>query len=99
MEHVRRDVNRLALHLVGPTSVVPYASKNSTNITTSHADGLAVVEGFDSGKEVRVLLNQLCELKQVDTPLLGRGVAPCGLEGLAGGCYGDIDILLCALSN
>jgi hypothetical protein len=97
VEHVRGNINCLALDLVCPTAVVPYAANNGTDVAAGHANGLAVVERFDSCEEFLVLLGDLGELEQVNASLLWGGVVPCGLESLPGGGYGDIDILLSGL--
>lgn len=72
VEHVRVNIVGLALDLVCPTTIVPYAANDGTNIATSHVDRLAVVERLDSGQKVCVLLEQVGELQQQATPL-GRG--------------------------
>lgn len=97
MEHVGGDVNGLALDLVGPTSVVPQAADDGTDVTLGHGDGLSVVERLDGGEELSVLLCEVGELQQVDGALAGGGLSPDTLEGLAGGGDGDIDILLGSL--
>jgi hypothetical protein len=94
VEHVRVDINRLALDLVGPAAVVPDAADDSTDVAAGHGDGLAIVERLDGRQEVGVLLAQLGQLRQQNAALLGRGAAPRALEGLAGGGHGDVDILL-----
>lgn len=98
MEHVRSNVNGLALHLVRPSAVVPYAADNGTDVAPGHADGLAVVKRLDSSQKLLLLLGEVCELEQVGASLLWGSLVPCGLEGLPGGGYGDIDILLGGLT-
>lgn len=99
MKHVRGNINRLALDLVCPAAIIPYAADNGTDVAAGHADGLSIVERLDRGEQVTVLLGDLGELEQVDASLLWGGVVPCSLEGLPGGGYGNIDILLVALGN
>lgn len=93
VEGVGGDIDGLALNLVGPTTVVADGANNGANITTSHGDGLAIVERLNGGEEVEVLLDQVGELEEVDTTLLGSGLAPDTIERLAGGGDGKIDIL------
>jgi hypothetical protein len=94
VEHVGVNINRLALDLVCPTAVISYAADDGINVTTGHADGLAVVERLYSCEKLLVLVEEVCELEQVDAALLWGGCAPCGLEGLPGSGDGDVDILL-----
>lgn len=94
MEHVRADVERLALDLVRPTSIVPYAADNSGDVSLCHRDGLAVIQRLDRSQQVSVLLEEVGQLQQVQTPLLGRGVPPCALKGLPGGGDRNIDVFL-----
>lgn len=99
MQHVRGDIDSLALNLVGPPSVVPYAADDGANIAPRHGDGLAIVEGLNGGQELRVLLCELGELDQKNAALLGGGLAPGGLEGLPGGGDSKINILLVTLAH
>lgn len=88
MQHVRGNVDGLALDLVGPTTVVAQAADNSANITLGHGNGLAVIEGLDSGEEIGVLLGELSKLDEQGATGLGGGLLPLALKGLAGGGYG-----------
>ena len=94
MEHVRVDVDRLALDLVGPAAVVPDAADHGTDVAAGHGDGLAIVERLGGSQEVVVLLAELGQLQQVDAALLGGDAAPLALKGLPRGGHGDVDILL-----
>lgn len=76
VEHVGVNIVGLALNLVCPTSIVPYAANDGTDITTGHIDGLAVVERLDSGKQVCVLLEQIGKLQQQARPLGGGSLLP-----------------------
>lgn len=99
VEHVRSDIEGLALDLVCPTSVVPDATDDGTDVTPGHADGLAIVEGLDGGQQVEVLLGEVGELEQQDAALVRGGLAPRSLEGLAGGGDGEVDVLLGSLAH
>lgn len=94
MEHVWANIKGLALHLVCPTSVVPYAADNGGDVSLCHRDGLAVVQRLDRGQQVSVLLEEVGQLQQVQAPLLGRRLAPYALEGLPGGGDCNINIFL-----
>lgn len=94
MEHVWANVQGLALDLVCPTSVVPYAADDSGDVSLCHRDGLAVVQRLDRSKQIGVLLEEVGQLQQVQTPLLGGRVPPCALEGLPGGGDRNVDIFL-----
>lgn len=92
MEHVWRNINRLALNLVGPAAIVPNATNNGANISTSHGDGLAIVKGLDGSKELKVLLDQVGKLKQQVSTLLRGNLAPRALEGIASSLDGNVDV-------
>lgn len=94
VEGVGGNIDGLALDLIGPTAVVADGANNGANIATGHGDGLAIVERLNSGEEIEVLLDQVGELEEVDTTLLGSDLAPDTLESLAGSGDGNIDILL-----
>lgn len=94
MEHVWADVEGLSLNLVCPTSIVPYAADDGGNISLRHRDGLAIVQRLDRGKQVSVLLEEVGQLQQVQTPLLGCGVPPYALKSLSGGSDRNVDIFL-----
>lgn len=99
MEHVWVDVDGLALDLVCPSTVVPYAADSGTNVSLRQCDGLSVVQGLNGSKELGVLLHKVCQLQEQETPLLRRCRPPAALKGLPGRGDGDIDIFLCALTD
>lgn len=99
VEHVGGNVDGLALNLVGPATVVTDAGGNGADIALGHGDGLAVVKGLDGGEQVEVLLDKVGELEKQAAALRGSDLAPCGLESLAGGGDGEIDILLGGLTD
>lgn len=99
MEGLGVNIDGLALDLVGPAAIVPQASDNGINITTSHGDGLAVVERLDSYEEIPVLFDKSGEVEKKDAALLRGGCAPLALEHLAGSGDGNINILLSSLGN
>ncbi len=99
MEHVGGDISGLAGDLVRPAGVVADAANDGADITLGHGDGLAVVERLDGGEEVGVLLNNVGELVQEPAAVVGCGLLPGGVEGLAGGGDGDVDILLGGLAD
>lgn len=97
MEHVWANVKGLALDLVCPTSVVPYAADDGGDVSLCHGDRLAIVKRLDRSQQISVLLEEVGQLQKVQTPLLGRRVPPYALEGLAGGGDRDVDIFLSTL--
>jgi hypothetical protein len=99
VEHVRSNVNGLALNLVGPPSIVSEAANNSTNIAPGHGDGFAIVQRFHGSEKVEVLLSQIGKFEHQDGPLLGGNLPPCGFKGLAGSGDGKVDILLRGFAN
>lgn len=99
MEHVGGDIDGLALDLIGPTTIVAEAANNGTDVAAGVGDGLAVVERLNSGEELEVLLGEVGELEEEVTSLLGGGLPPLALEGLASGGDGQVDILLGTLAD
>lgn len=99
MEHIRGDVDRLALDLVGPSTIVAESLHHGTEITLGHADGLAIVERLDGREKVDVLLDEIGELPQQLAAVVGGSCAPLALESCAGGLHGNIDILLSGLTD
>lgn len=94
MKHVRGYVNGLALDLVGPTTVVPKAAGDGTDVTLGHRNGLSVVERLDGGKQVKVLLDKFGEVGQEPASLSRSSLLPLALKGLAGSLDCNINILL-----
>ena len=91
-------VDNLALNLVGPTSVVPQTSSSSSYIDVlGHGEGLAVVEGLDSGEKIGILEEQVGKLDKKLSAVLGCLLPPGPVEGLAGRLDGDVNILLAGL--
>ena len=94
VEGVGGGVDDLALNLVGPAAVVAESANAHGDVDLGHADGLAVVEGFDRGEEIGVLFKQAGELVQELATVFRGFLPPRALESLAGGGNGDVDILL-----
>jgi hypothetical protein len=94
VEHVGGNVQRLALDLVGPATVVADASNDGANVAPGHGDGLAIVQRLDGGEELGVLLGKISELEDQAGSVARGGGSPCCVEGLAGGGHGQIDVLL-----
>lgn len=94
VEHVRGNVNGLALNLVCPSTVVAQAGGDGTNISLGHGDGLAVIERLNSSEHVEVLLGEISKLEEHGAAGLGSGLLPGTVEGLACGGYSEVDILL-----
>lgn len=94
MEHIRGDVDGLALDLVGPAAVVPQAAGDGADVALGHGKRLAIVERLDGGEHVQVLLDKVGELGQHDAALLRGGLLPDAIEGFAGGLDGYVDVLL-----
>ena len=99
VEHVGVNVDSLALDLVRPTTVIPYAADSRSNISLRHSDGLSVIQRLDGSKEVGVLLHQVCQPQEHDTPLLWWRRPPAALEGLSSRGDSDIDVILCGLTH
>jgi hypothetical protein len=88
-------VNNLALNLVGPTAVVPQATSAGGYIdVSSHAECLAVVQSFNRGQEVGILLEEIRELHKKPSSVLWCLFPPWTIEGFAGRSNGDVDIFL-----
>lgn len=99
VEHVWVDVDGLALDLVCPTSVIPYATDGSSDVSPCQGNGLSVVQGLDGGKEVGILLQEISQLQEHDTPLLWRCLSPLALECFPGRGDGKVDIYLGGLAD
>ena len=97
VEGIWAGVGNLALNLVGPAAVVSQAASRHADIDLGHVGGLAVIERFDGGEEIKVLLEQVGELDEELSTVLRGLLPPWALEGLAGGSYGNVDILLGSL--
>lgn len=97
VEGVGSGVDNLALDLVGPAGVVSQAADDVCDISSGHADGLAVVERLNGGKGADLALNKVGELVQELAAVLGSDGPPCALEGLAGGGDGNVNVLLSTL--
>ena len=80
--------------LVGPSTVVPNATRDGLDITPRHGNRLSVVERLDGSQEVGVLVNEVGESGKQNTPLLGRNSLPFTVEGLPRRRYRQVDILL-----
>jgi hypothetical protein len=99
MEHVRANIKRLALDLVGPASVVSNAANHSPDVATGHRDGLAIVQRLNGSQQVKVLFRDIGQLDhQLAAVLRGRG-APDAIKCLSRGGHGEIDIFLRGLAN
>ena len=98
VEGIGACVDNFTLDLVCPTTVVPQAASGSRNVDAlGHAEGLAVVESLDSSEQVCVLLEEIGELHEKLSAVLGGLLPPWALEGLACGGDSDVDILLGSL--
>lgn len=97
MEHAWVNIVGLALDLVGPTTVVPYATDNGAQITAGHVDGLSIVERLNGSEQIQVLLKNIGELQQHTAPVVGGDLPPWTIKGLASSSHGKIDILLVTL--
>ena len=94
VESVRGGIDDLALDLVCPSTVVPQAAYAHADVDLGHGDGLAVVKRFDGSKQVKVLLEQVCELHEQLAAVLWGFSPPRTVEGLACSGDGNVDILL-----
>lgn len=99
VEHVGLNINGLSGNLVGPAGVVPQAANDGTDISSSVANGLAVVERLDSSEKLRVLLGEVGKSVQQNRSLVRSNGLPGGPESLAGGNNGEINILLGGLAD
>lgn len=99
VEHLGSNIDRLALDLVGPTTVVSEAANNGANIATGVGNRLSVVERLNSGEEVEVLLGEVGKLKEEVASDLRRSGPPLALESLAGSGDSQVDILLGTLAD
>lgn len=99
MKHVRGNVNGLALDLVGPSTVVSDAPSNGANVSLGHGDGLSIIEGLDSSKNVQVLLHNVGKLHQHVRTRLRSNLLPYCLEGFSSRGDGYVDILFRGFAN
>lgn len=100
VQHAGVDVDGLALDLVGPSTVVANAGDDGPDVSAGIGDGLAIVKRLNSGEKLGVLLDDVGKLEHEVGPGVGGDVqAPCGVERLAGGRDGKIDILLGAFAD
>jgi hypothetical protein len=90
-------VDDLALDLVSPPTIVSQAASNQADVNLCHSNSLSVVERFDSGEEVGILLNEIGEVDQQLAAVLWGLLSPDCPVCLSGSGYRDIDILLCGL--
>lgn len=98
VEGVRGSINDLTLDLVGPSTIIPQAASAGGDIDVlGHAESLAVVKSLDGSKEVRILLEELSELCEELSTVLGSLLPPWTVESLAGGRNGNVNILLGSL--
>ena len=95
------DGDGLAVVLVGPAGVVAIGLDGQRQVGVERiAVGLAVVERFQSGQLLFVLLDEVGELVQQPAALGGADLGPGAfLERLAGGLDGEIDVGLVALGD
>ncbi len=61
-------------------------------------DGLAVVQGFDSGQVLGIGINDVCNLVKDDSTFLGSGLLP-GFKGLPGRGNGCVNVFLGSLGD
>lgn len=100
VEHVRGNVDGLALDLVGPATVVADALDDGAEVALGHGDGLAIVQGLDGGEKVEVLLDNVAELEEKLGAVVRRDLlAPVAFKGGAGGSDGDVYILVGGLAD
>lgn len=92
VELVGISLDNLSVNLISPTSVVSDATSNGSNITLGHGDGLSVVQRLDGGENEVVTVNQVCELEEETTTLVGVDFAPFAIEGITSGFDGGVDI-------
>ena len=94
MEHLRVNVNGLALDLVGPAAVIADARGDGADVAAGHADALPVVERLDGGEQVEVGLDEVGELEHHLAPGAGGHLPPDRLERLASRRDGEVHVLL-----
>ena len=61
-------------------------------------DGLAVVQGFDSGQVLGIGINDVCDLVKDDSAFLGSSLLPA-FKALPCSGNGCINVFLCSLGN
>ena len=86
--------NDFTLDLVCPSTIISEASCHHTDVTLGHRYSLAVVQRFNCGKSVQVLLDQDREPVEVFPFLLGGGISPFSFKGFPCCGYRDVDVLL-----
>lgn len=98
-EGLRVGVNSLAVNLVGPSGVVANATHGQPQVNLGHAEGLAVVQGFNGSYLLKVALHKIRKLVDEPAPVRRGNIAPLALEGGTGRSHGGIDILLGGFLN
>lgn len=92
-------INSLSLDLIGPSTVVSQDASDHSNVVLGQRDGLSVVQRLDSGKGIKVLLDQLGELDEKLATVLWADLRPWSFERGAGSLDGNVDILLGGLGD
>lgn len=93
-------VNDLALDLVCPTTIVSQAAGAGGDIDIpGHAERLAIVQSFNGGEEISILLEEFGKLEKKLSTVLGCLLPPWTIEGFTGSSNGDVDVLLRGLLN
>jgi hypothetical protein len=98
-EGIRVGINGLALNLVRPATIVSQTSRNHTDIHLRHGDCLAIVQRLNGSEDIQITLDQISKLDEQAAAVLWRDMAPSGLESLARGGDGDVDVLLSGLGD
>lgn len=96
-KRLRVGINGLAVNLIGPATVVAKTAGGASNVDLSHGEGLAVVKGFDSSKDVAITLKEVGQLGEHAATFGGSHLPPLALEGSTGRLDSIFDIILVGL--
>lgn len=95
VKRLRVCVNDLALDLVCPAAIISQTASRHADIHLGHTKGLAIVEGFDGSERIEMLLEQICQVDEPSSALLGCDVSVFAFKGLTGDGHCMVDIFFC----
>lgn len=97
MKHVRGDIDRLSLDLIGPASVVSQTADHTVQVPTRIVDRLSIIKRFDCGKQLLVLLGKVGQLVKQNASLLRCRGLPDTVKCSSSCVDSEVDVFLSAL--